>query len=153
LRIAQSAIWLFPSGPVYFRGAGDLCVYKEASTASVERIKHKHNHLFYLIPEFPRLRPPPRISFLSVPMLFTDISSRLNQGECNVRVYRPCRSSEWIVLWECIVRVRQPDRQPAFVYICRCERSPAEKCRVTVDNNTDSLLEQTSMGCHALSRE
>jgi hypothetical protein len=44
-----------------------------------------------------------------VPMLFTDISSRLNQGECNVRVYRPCRSSEWIVLWECIVRVRQPD--------------------------------------------
>jgi hypothetical protein len=29
----------------------------------------------------------------------------------------------------------------------------AEKCRVTVGDNTDRLLEQTSMGSHALSRE
>jgi hypothetical protein len=47
--------WSFPSGSAYFRGAEDLCVYKEASTASVKRIKHKHNH-FYLLPEIPTLR-------------------------------------------------------------------------------------------------
>jgi hypothetical protein len=70
LRVAQSSLASFRyclfrlvlSGSVYFRRAEDRRVYKEASTASVKRIKHTH---FYRNADFPRLRP--RIPYLSAP--------------------------------------------------------------------------------------
>jgi hypothetical protein len=51
------SVWSFPSVSVYFRGAENLCVHKEESSAARWKDKHEHNHHGFPPPiEFPPLR-------------------------------------------------------------------------------------------------